>query len=254
MPVTLVWQQIAIRLALTFVAGWAIGFNRGEHGRAAGMRTNLLVCLAASVAMIQANLLMDTVGKAKDSFVVLDLMRLPLGILCGMGFIGAGAILRKDNLVIGVTSAATLWFTTVMGLCFGGGQIGLGIAALFLGLVTLWGLKHIEKRMFQDLRATLTLIIRDDSMTDDQIREKIVGGDCTPLAWGVTYLDSQRRQVQAEVQHRALHTDTMPPRFVAELAQTKHVESVRWWPQGLSNGRELPPQPEGTPIPISAAK
>lgn len=97
MPVTLDWRQVAIRLTLTVIAGLIIGFNRGEHGRPAGMRTTLLVCLAASLSMIQANLLMNSVGKLHDSFVVLDLMRLPLRILSGMGFIGAGAILRKDN-------------------------------------------------------------------------------------------------------------------------------------------------------------
>jgi len=144
MPVTIGWNQIALRLLLTVAAGLVIGFNRGEHGRPAGMRTTLLVCLAASISMIQANLLMNSVGKSHDSFIVLDLMRLPLGILSGMGFIGAGAILRKDNLVLGVTTAATLWFTTMMGLCFGGGQLGLGIAALTLGLGTVWGLKYAE--------------------------------------------------------------------------------------------------------------
>ena len=59
--------------------------------------TTLLVCLAASLSMIQANLLLGTVGKAGNSFVVLDLMRLPLGILSGMGFSGAGAIVRKGG-------------------------------------------------------------------------------------------------------------------------------------------------------------
>jgi putative Mg2+ transporter-C (MgtC) family protein len=72
--------------------------------------------------MLQANLLMYSVGKTPDSFVVLDLMRLPLGILSGVGFVGAGAILRRDNLVVGVTTAATMWFVIVMGLGFGGGN------------------------------------------------------------------------------------------------------------------------------------
>ena len=126
MPINLDWQHVLLRLLLTVTAGLVIGFNRGEHGRPAGMRTTLLVGLAASLSMIQANLLLNSVGKTQDSFVVLDLMRLPLGILSGMGFIGAGAILRKDNLVLGVTTAATLWFTTMMGLCFGGGQLGFG--------------------------------------------------------------------------------------------------------------------------------
>src|SRR5580700_6614851 len=147
MPVTLDWEQVVLRLALTVGAGLIIGFNRGEHGRPAGLRTTLLVCLAASISMIQANLLMNSVGKAQDSFIVLDLMRLPLGILSGMGFIGAGAILRRGNLVRGVTTAATLWFTTVMGLCFGGGQLGLGVAALFLGFMVLWALKWVEARL-----------------------------------------------------------------------------------------------------------
>lgn len=65
MPLTISWQQIALRLILTVVAGLVIGFNRGEHGRPAGMRTTLLVCLAASLSMIQANLLMNSVGKRR---------------------------------------------------------------------------------------------------------------------------------------------------------------------------------------------
>ena len=92
MPLTLTWHDILLRLALSVFAGALMGVDRSEHGRPAGLRTTLLVCLAAAVAMIQTNLLMLTVGKASDSFVVLDLMRLPLGILTGMGFIGGGAI------------------------------------------------------------------------------------------------------------------------------------------------------------------
>ena len=157
MPLTLTWQEIALRLALSAVAGTLIGLDRGERGRPAGLRTTLLVCLAAAVAMIQANLLLATVGKAADSFISLDLMRLPLGILTGMGFIGAGAVIRRDGLILGVTTAATLWFVTVIGLCFGGGQISLGIAGLLLGLIVVSGLHWIEYRMTQDQHATLSL-------------------------------------------------------------------------------------------------
>src|SRR5215470_7526905 len=94
-----------------------------------GLRTTLLVCLAASVAMIEANLLLPLTGKPSDSFVQLDVMRLPLGILSGMGFLRAGAIIRRPDLVMGVTTAATLWMVTVVGLCFGGGQFVLGACA-----------------------------------------------------------------------------------------------------------------------------
>jgi putative Mg2+ transporter-C (MgtC) family protein len=76
----------------------------------------MLVVLAAAIAMIQVNLLLPIAGKASGSFVTLDLMRLPPGVLSGMGFIGAGAIVRRNDLVQGVTTAAAFWYVTMMGL------------------------------------------------------------------------------------------------------------------------------------------
>jgi putative Mg2+ transporter-C (MgtC) family protein len=84
----LTWTDVAVRLAPTIGVSLVIGYNRREHGKAAGMRTTLLVCLAASVAMIQVNLLLPTAGRHSDSFIMNDLMRLPLGILTGIGLIG----------------------------------------------------------------------------------------------------------------------------------------------------------------------
>jgi putative Mg2+ transporter-C (MgtC) family protein len=81
--------------------------------------------------------------------VTMDVMRLPLGILTVMGFIGAGAILHKGNAVSGVTTAATLWFTTLMGFCFGSGEILLGSCLLGLGVVVLWCLEWLEMRWKQ---------------------------------------------------------------------------------------------------------
>lgn len=256
MPVTLDWQQVALRLVLTVVAGLIIGFNRGEHGRPAGMRTTLLVCLAASLSMIQANLLMNSVGKAQNSFVVLDLMRLPLGILSGMGFIGAGAILRKDSLVLGVTTAATLWFTTMMGLCFGGGQISLGIAALFLGLGTLWGLKHVEGGFRQDILATLTVVVSRMGPSDDEIRGNITHDACTVISWGISYMDhGEQRQIRTEIQRRVLPSDTKPPAFIARLAENAQVLGIEWKPQGLpAESGSQQSEPKGTSIPISGPK
>jgi putative Mg2+ transporter-C (MgtC) family protein len=155
MPLTLEWSDVCIRLALAALAGALIGWNRDEAGKGAGLRTTLLVCLAACLAMLQVNALLAQSGKAPGFFATLDLMRLPLGILSGVGFIGAGAILRKDGLVKGVTTAATLWFVTVVGLCFGGGQIGLGIVGMALGIVVLWCLKRIEDRFARQVQADL---------------------------------------------------------------------------------------------------
>lgn len=157
MPLTLDWSAMTVRLACAFAAGAAFGVNRSESGKAAGLRTTILVCLAACIAMLQANALLDQTGKTTDSFAVLDLMRLPLGILTGMGFIGAGAVLRKDGLVTGVTTAAMLWFVTVVGLCFGGGQYRLGGGGTVLGLAALWGLRFVERKLERRKAAWVTL-------------------------------------------------------------------------------------------------
>ncbi|MBV8797139.1 MAG: MgtC/SapB family protein, partial [Hyphomicrobiales bacterium] len=135
----------------------AIGFDRDIEGHSAGLRTTILVGLAACLAMVQANWLMNAVGKSSGSFVELDLMRLPLGILTGVGFIGGGAILKRGDNVHGLTTAATLWFVTVVGLCFGGGQIGLGAAGGVLGLLILRALKLPELKFKQKRASQLRL-------------------------------------------------------------------------------------------------
>jgi len=169
MPLHIGWNDIALRLALTVVAGLLIGHNRTEHGKAAGMRTTLLTCLASSIAMIQMNLLLPTAGRSPDSFIMNDLMRLPLGILTGVGFIGGGVILRRHDIVVGVTTAATLLYVTVIGLCLGAGQLELGAAATALGLIALWVLEWVEQRMRRERRASLSMQLEGGSLDEDRI-------------------------------------------------------------------------------------
>ena len=106
-----VWSDIALRLLLAALAGAAFGMNREAKGHAAGLRTTLLVCLAAALAMLLADVLMTTTRRPDHGVISMDVMRLPLGILTGVGFIGGGAILRQGGTVTGVTTAATnRWF------------------------------------------------------------------------------------------------------------------------------------------------
>jgi putative Mg2+ transporter-C (MgtC) family protein len=243
MPLTLGWKEIALRLALTVLAGIVIGFNRSEAGRPAGMRTTLLVCLAASLSMIQANLLLPTVGKAGNSFVVLDLMRLPLGVLSGMGFIGAGTILRKGDLVVGVTTAATLWYVTLLGLCFGGGQIELGVAGLVLGCATLWGLRYFEHFITQDERAALWLTIGDGGPTDAQVKEQLARDRCTIRSWGISYFQSpERREICCQIQWRRPPDDLGPPAAIEKLRVNPAVTAIRWEPSQRES------KPGGSPV------
>jgi len=223
------WTEILLRLGLTILAGAIVGLNRGEHGHPAGLRTTLLVCLAASLSMIQVNLLLGLDGRPASSFVMLDLMRLPLGILSGMGFIGAGAILRKNELVTGVTTAATLWFVTVMGLCFGGGQLGLGLIALALAVFALTVLKSVEKRVPQDRRATVRLRLAATGPSDREIRDQFEAQWLHIAAWRITYDNEPRQREAAFVVHwRSRPVDSQPPPLIEELAGRAGVLTVEW--------------------------
>lgn len=155
MPLEPSWWDIATRIALTLVAGGLIGLDRERGGHPAGFRTTILVALAACLAMIQANLLLSVFGKTPGSFTQMDVLRFPLGILTGVGFIGGGAILRRGDAITGVTTAATLWFMTVVGLCFGGGQILIGIVATIVGFVVLSPLKRFDTWLRCEQKARL---------------------------------------------------------------------------------------------------
>jgi putative Mg2+ transporter-C (MgtC) family protein len=232
MPVTLTWPEIAIRLLCTIVVGSLTGLNRSERGHAAGLRTSLLVSLAACVAMLQVNLLLPLSGRASNSFVMLDLMRLPLGILSGIGFIGAGAIIRRDNLVVGVTTAATIWYLTVIGLCFGGGQIALGLVASAIGFIVLTGLKFIEQKMKQDRLAKLLIVTGAAGPDEDEIRKLLENGGfkITSCAFGATQgVDSV--ELNCDVHWRAKPNETKVPEEVHNLLARPGVSRVAWTPQ-----------------------
>lgn len=173
MTLSLDWQEMGIRLLCTLAACGIIGFERGEAERAAGMRTTMLVGLAACLSMVLANWLLITTGKTPESFSVIDTLRLPLGTLSGVGFIGAGAILRRDNLVIGLTTAATLWYITAVGLCFGGGEYVLGWGATALGLLILSGLKPLERHLRRDRNVTLRLRWRIEHLSEGAVRKAL---------------------------------------------------------------------------------
>jgi putative Mg2+ transporter-C (MgtC) family protein len=227
-PITLSWSDIALRLLLAVIAGALIGAERGEQGRPAGLRTTLLVCLAATVAMIQANLLLATDGKTSASFAVADVMRLPLGILSGMGFIGAGAIIHRRDLVLGVTTAATLWFVTVIGLCFGGGDLGLGAAATILGLLVLSGLKHLERFMPAEHRATLTLAMSAEGPEPSELSDILARAGFQILKWSAVYRGTTERSLQCELRWQGRHGEQRLPPVLLPLAQHPGIHELRW--------------------------
>lgn len=189
MPLTITWEQIALRVLLAAIASLLIGLNRDEKGHPAGMRTTMLVCLAACLAQLQANMMLPTSGKTTSSFSVLDLERLPLGILSGIGFIGAGVIVKKgNNMVSGVTTAATIWFVSVLGLLFGGGQLILGSAGSVLAIAILWGLRYAENLIPRQHRGDLTLSLDTLAPSEQHIREHLEKAGFGFSRWNPTYV------------------------------------------------------------------
>lgn len=226
------WTEIALRLLCTLAAGASIGMNRSEHGRPAGLRTSMLVTLAACIAMLQVNLLLPLSGRSPDSFVMNDLMRLPLGILSGMGFIGAGAIVRRDNFVVGVTTAATLWFLTVIGLCFGGGQITLGLVGTALALVILSAVKLVEERVKQDHEARLSIVTGSPGLNENELRGILETGGFLISAFEFAETKStDLREFNCKLRWRAKPYDSTTPEAVRLLTARPDVVRINWVPQ-----------------------
>ncbi len=223
------WTQIAFRLALTLLAGTLLGLERSKTGHFAGLRTTLLVMLAASVSMIQTNLLIQTNGKPQDSYAVMDVMRLPLGILTGVGFIGAGAIVRKADIVVGVTTAATMWFATVVGLCLGGGQLILGSVATVIGFFVLWGLRQWEIRIEHYQMAELTVTIAEDRLLAQELRERLERAKFRIRSLSVVHaVEEHRRIFDCEVRWPSRDGASATPEVLAELERLPGLVKLEW--------------------------
>jgi putative Mg2+ transporter-C (MgtC) family protein len=230
MPITLTWQAITLRLILTVLCAGILGLDRDERGRPAGLRTNLLVGLAACLAMIQANWLINSNGKPEDSFVVMDIMRLPLGILSGIGFIGGGAIVKRGDLTIGVTTAATIWFVTVMGLCFGGGQLGLGLEGFGVGFMVLRGLKRMEIRIPRRHSGILHVTVSPNGPTQGEIVGLLSrdGLSVSEPTLSVESSPSADRVYAWKLEWKGKHEDTDLPRAVQELSAHSAIRRLEF--------------------------
>jgi putative Mg2+ transporter-C (MgtC) family protein len=228
---TLEWSDIALRLAFAVLTGLVIGLNRGERGKPAGLRTILLVCLAAAVSMILANAMVILSERSPQSMVRLDMMRLPLGVLTGIGFIGAGTIIKRGDMVVGVTTAATVWFVTMIGLCFGAGQYGLGIASLVLAFLVLSGLSWFEDWIRQDRRGSLTVVSAPGAagLDEPQLRTIVMQAGCLISSCTLTFSNYvTERMIRYTVTWRARPHESRAPAFLKSLAGMQGVESVRW--------------------------
>jgi putative Mg2+ transporter-C (MgtC) family protein len=133
---TLGWQEILLRLGSAVFTGAVLGLNRELRGKPAGLRTNALVSLGSALLILAG----IGVASGSDKMHQADVMsRAMQGIITGIGFLGAGVILRDTNgsQVHGITTAATIWLTATLGVLCGAGMWPMALLGMALTLVIL---------------------------------------------------------------------------------------------------------------------
>ncbi len=148
--------EIILRIVIAIIIGGIIGYERGHQNRPAGFRTHILVCLgAAIVSMIQdqlrVNILKYTFLHPEVSQVLkTDLGRIGAQVVSGIGFLGAGTIMRDKGIIGGLTTAASIWATGCLGLSIGWGFYYLAIPAGVGIIIVLVTLKKLERSWIEN--------------------------------------------------------------------------------------------------------
>jgi putative Mg2+ transporter-C (MgtC) family protein len=223
-------QDIFLRVGAAFLAGVVIGLERESHGRPAGLRTTILTCVASAVAMILSNLLfIETIALPGAPNWRPDPARLGAGILTGIGFLGAGTILRQTNVIRGVTTAATLWFVTVLGLTFGAGEYALGGLATTIGFVTLFVLPRLERHIPNHFYAVLTVTSKIESFPGNSLIQEIESLGPRVKTIKLSYdLERNQKTIICDVRILKSQAFDLSAKVVADLSRRPGVLAVRW--------------------------
>jgi putative Mg2+ transporter-C (MgtC) family protein len=144
--------EVLLRLALAAALGAAIGLERELREREAGLRTHLLVSLGSALFTITSAYGFHAFLNSGQSVVRADPTRIAAQIVTGIGFLGAGAIIRQGLSVRGLTTAATLWVVAAIGLAAGAGYYSAAVITTVLVLVSLWPLRIVAYRIFVRFR------------------------------------------------------------------------------------------------------
>jgi putative Mg2+ transporter-C (MgtC) family protein len=141
------YYEITVRLLVALVIGAMIGVERSYHGRPAGFRTHSLVCVASSLLMLVTVYQGQWFAAQNLQRVVVDPTRMAQGIMTGIGFLGAGVIMKEGLSVRGLTTAASIWITSAIGILTGIGFYFPALLATALTLGTLSLFRWIEARI-----------------------------------------------------------------------------------------------------------
>ena len=158
--------KTAVRLLVSLIIGSLIGIEREKHGRAAGMRTQILVCLGASLTAIIEIYVHDVLGVNGEVF------RISAQVISGIGFLGAGMIILKgDNVITGLTTAAGVWATAIIGIAVGYGFYSGAVLATALFLSAIIFFSKLERRK---KNTELVYIEVDDMYKTNEIIKTVI--------------------------------------------------------------------------------
>jgi putative Mg2+ transporter-C (MgtC) family protein len=220
------WYEALLRLALAAVLGGLIGVERELREREAGLRTHLLVALGSALFTIVGAYGFDAFLNTGASVVRADPTRVAAQIVTGIGFLGAGAIIRQGLSVRGLTTAATLWVVAAVGLASGAGYYSVAVMTTALVLIALYPLrimayKAISRFQPEDGRLLVGLPAGEPpGRIVDEVER--LGARISSL--DVTQ-EGDRRRLEFDI---VLPRDTPSPRLVSRIADLENVAEVRW--------------------------
>jgi putative Mg2+ transporter-C (MgtC) family protein len=223
---TLNWDESLLRLALAAVLGGLIGVERELREREAGLRTHLLVALGSALFTIVSAYGFHAFLTSGASVVRADPTRIAAQIVTGIGFLGAGAIIRQGFSVRGLTTAATLWVVAAVGLAAGAGYYSAAIITTALVLVALYPLRIAAYRMMRRFRPEdgRLLVELPAGEPPGAVIDAIAGMGARLGAIDVSQ-EGDRRRLELDL---VLPRDTPAPQLVARIADVEHVAEVRW--------------------------
>jgi putative Mg2+ transporter-C (MgtC) family protein len=221
---TLNWDESLLRLALAAVLGGLIGVERELREREAGLRTHLLVSVGSALfTIVGAYGFHDFLVSGHS---VVDPTRIAAQIVTGIGFLGAGAIIRQGLSVRGLTTAATLWVVAAVGLASGAGYYSAAVITTALVLIALYPLRIIAYRILRRFRAEdgRLLVELPAGTPPGHVLDEVerAGARVTGLELSQ---EGDRRRLELDL---ALPRELTAPRLVALLADVPNVADVRW--------------------------
>lgn len=162
-----------IRVLISGILSGIIGLEREKHGREAGLRTMILVGMGTTTILISSFQVYYIFSNIQSPLIRIDPARIAYGVVTGMGFLGAGVIIKDRRRIRGLTTAACLWFVTSVSLAVGVGLYILSIFLTFISVFILYFLKLFEKKIPIDTYNRIILLIEDNKNLREEITKII---------------------------------------------------------------------------------